>query len=388
MPTAFAIHCYLCSHLLVAEEFDSTMPFQMDCLLSLLKGVVSVSTEAPKLQPHHSPPLVLPGMRIEAPPIPISMTGKLVWNLVFEYDNTQGREPAFCPHVQSRSTYIKRNIFDAVLNLAVTETLTKSGQQRGEGTVYEATAIEFVESVPLTDTPYLHDELENALEGLISVPKGSSGYASVVETTRSEPRLYTADPGCAMSIYQLRFVAPGIEHSFNVYTGDLTGKDNAKSLSFRIKASIVVFIQSIEVRYDSLQPDMICVQEDTRYRSGDEQKSRNDNINSPYGPRSYAYLLPVYTLNKSKAATAFELSNETRNKQYYNSRPQYPEVPQIESVARDVPFRVCEVALLRSQEELKLNPQWGYDGITADINGNNRKGLPVHLGWKSRYVGL
>ena len=51
--------------------------------------------------------------------------------------------------------------------------------------------------------------------------------------------------------------------------------------------------------------------------------------------------------------------------------------------------KIREAALLRSydREELGWDPQSMYDGITSNINGNFRKGTPVHLAWKLHYTG-
>ncbi|KAF7795332.1 hypothetical protein EIP86_006489 [Pleurotus ostreatoroseus] len=327
-------------------------------------------------------------------PIEVEMTGKVAWKLVFYYDNTICDIPMSLNHTRIRSTSINLGIFNNALTSGANKTFAASGQVCSDEAYECCGPPSVLNEVSISNVHGLSKALEEALVGV-------SGTRSSADT-QMETRLYDIASGDMLSLYQLYFIAPGFSHDFDVYSTDLDGKDKSEAVRFSVPASSIRFISGITIYYNVLQPPTDRVSEDISVRSdgGTKVMEPDDNLNSSY-PRGSAWLVPAYTYKRSEAATGLHLSSKPSYELQMEgikidvlargAPPPNQDVPFIMSACqKDSQFKIRDVALLRSDnnEELRWDPQSRYDGLTPNINGDFRKGKPVHLAWKLCYTGL
>ncbi|KAJ3559459.1 hypothetical protein NM688_g336 [Phlebia brevispora] len=333
---------------------------------------------------HHHHPQVSP------PTYEISMKGTLAWKLVFEYENPFDESVTHTFTRTRMSSYSSRT-FSLALNRATLSYLRESLDVEVDHNDV------FFEVLSASVPASCEDSQE--INGVLNKTRG--GLEVECMSTETDTRTYIVGPDAPLTLYQLYFTAPGIHHDCNVYSVASEKQQEKVSVDIAVKCQQVRFISgiSLQIGHTPEEEPIGCIHQ---YDRGLGDVCTN-NINHDYANK-YAWLIPMYTLNKSQAATSFELvigvqDQESTYEAHHAARQQYSvnlsqdtntvDHRQLNPVISDSPYKVYELALLRSPdgETLSWDPTWGFDGMSSDVN-ESRKGSPLYLAWKLRAAAI
>ncbi|KZT39496.1 hypothetical protein SISSUDRAFT_1061097 [Sistotremastrum suecicum HHB10207 ss-3] len=308
---------------------------------------------------------------------PIKVEGRIYWDLVFFYNN-KGNSGTITHEIEAEiiKSYNVKTFREDISKVTRNE-LEKIGVEAEASASYGPVSAKVAASYENSK------EINDLFETTTRTEKETD---TVTKTTIRKK--FEVGPESQLSLYQKCFSSPGIQVKFETLTTDVElGKEVIK-VPIDVVVQPIEYIQDIQVIFGSSVTDA----PDDRVR---DITKNSDDVNWFGDGAYYAWLVPVYTSDPDKAATAFNVAIEGTpregNRDLAKGSPRAHRYLDPEHDTRN-PQKIGELALYRCTNIPGFpvpdqTRSLGYEGSTKNIN-EGRQIMMFDLGlfliWKPK----